>query len=100
MGVLNVRTNSPLPCERLIAIADQVIGGVKADRQRITSSQAPAAAWSECAAGIGLNLRRGGASSTDDQTEGDAMSEATQRYHVFETAMGFCAIAWSEAGVA
>ena len=27
------------------------------------------------------------------------MSEATQ-YHVFETAMGFCAIAWSEAGIA
>jgi methylated-DNA-[protein]-cysteine S-methyltransferase len=26
------------------------------------------------------------------------MSEAVQ-YHVFETAMGFCAIAWSEAGV-
>jgi methylated-DNA-[protein]-cysteine S-methyltransferase len=28
------------------------------------------------------------------------MSEAVLRYHVFETAMGFCAIAWSEAGVA
>ncbi len=28
------------------------------------------------------------------------MSEATQHYHVFETAMGFCAIAWSDAGVA
>jgi methylated-DNA-[protein]-cysteine S-methyltransferase len=27
------------------------------------------------------------------------MSEATQRYHVFETAMGFCAIAWSDAGI-
>ena len=27
------------------------------------------------------------------------MSQATQ-YHVFETAMGFCAIAWSEAGIA
>jgi methylated-DNA-[protein]-cysteine S-methyltransferase len=27
------------------------------------------------------------------------MSEAAQ-YHVFETAMGFCAIAWSDAGVA
>jgi methylated-DNA-[protein]-cysteine S-methyltransferase len=26
------------------------------------------------------------------------MSEATQ-YHVFETALGFCAIAWSEAGI-
>ena len=28
------------------------------------------------------------------------MSEAVLRYHVFETAMGFCAVAWSEAGVA
>ena len=28
------------------------------------------------------------------------MGEATQLYHVFETAMGFCAIAWSEAGIA
>jgi methylated-DNA-[protein]-cysteine S-methyltransferase len=28
------------------------------------------------------------------------MGEAAQRYHVFETAMGFCAIAWSDAGVA
>jgi methylated-DNA-[protein]-cysteine S-methyltransferase len=28
------------------------------------------------------------------------MSEAAQHYHVFETAMGFCAIAWSDAGVA
>jgi methylated-DNA-[protein]-cysteine S-methyltransferase len=28
------------------------------------------------------------------------MSEAAQHFHVFETAMGFCAIAWSEAGVA
>jgi methylated-DNA-[protein]-cysteine S-methyltransferase len=28
------------------------------------------------------------------------MSEAPQDYHVFETAMGFCAIAWSDAGVA
>jgi methylated-DNA-[protein]-cysteine S-methyltransferase len=27
------------------------------------------------------------------------MSKAVQRYHVFETAMGFCAIAWSDAGV-
>ena len=26
------------------------------------------------------------------------MSQAAQRYHVFETAMGFCAIAWSDAG--
>ena len=51
-------------------------------------------------AGIGLNLRLGGACSTDDPTESDAMSQASQRYHVFETAMGFCAIAWSDAGVA
>jgi methylated-DNA-[protein]-cysteine S-methyltransferase len=28
------------------------------------------------------------------------MSEAIRHYHVFETAMGFCAIAWSDAGVA
>ena len=27
------------------------------------------------------------------------MSSATQHYHVFETAMGFCAIAWSDSGV-
>jgi methylated-DNA-[protein]-cysteine S-methyltransferase len=27
------------------------------------------------------------------------MSRSEQRYHVFETASGFCAIAWSEAGV-
>src|SRR3984885_12075538 len=26
--------------------------------------------------------------------------DAAQHYHVFETAMGFCAIAWSDAGVA
>jgi methylated-DNA-[protein]-cysteine S-methyltransferase len=30
----------------------------------------------------------------------DAMSEAAQRYHVFETAMGFCGIAWSDVGIA
>ena len=28
------------------------------------------------------------------------MSQAQPNYHVFETAMGFCAIAWSDAGVA
>ena len=28
------------------------------------------------------------------------MSERAHHYHVFETAMGFCAIAWSDAGVA
>jgi methylated-DNA-[protein]-cysteine S-methyltransferase len=27
------------------------------------------------------------------------MSEGAQHYHVFESAMGFCAIAWSDAGV-
>jgi len=27
------------------------------------------------------------------------MSQAAQNYHVFETAMGYCAIAWSDAGV-
>jgi methylated-DNA-[protein]-cysteine S-methyltransferase len=50
--------------------------------------------------GIGLNLRLGGASFAHDQTGSDAMSEAAQHYQVFETAMGFCAIAWSDAGVA
>ena len=35
-----------------------------------------------------------------DETGRDAMTQAEQRYHVFETAMGFCALAWSEAGVA
>jgi methylated-DNA-[protein]-cysteine S-methyltransferase len=34
-----------------------------------------------------------------DQTEDDAMSPTEQLYCVFETAMGFCAIAWSGAGV-
>jgi methylated-DNA-[protein]-cysteine S-methyltransferase len=28
------------------------------------------------------------------------MTQAAQRYHLFEAAMGFCAIAWSDAGVA
>ena len=28
------------------------------------------------------------------------MSEGAQHYHVFESAMGFCAIAWSDAGIA
>jgi methylated-DNA-[protein]-cysteine S-methyltransferase len=28
------------------------------------------------------------------------MSQAAQSYHVFETTMGFCGIAWSDAGVA
>src|SRR5271154_5719379 len=51
-------------------------------------------------AGIGLNLRLGGACSTDDQTGSDTMSRFAKHYHVFETAMGFCAIAWSDAGVA
>jgi methylated-DNA-[protein]-cysteine S-methyltransferase len=41
-----------------------------------------------------------GASFADEQTGSNAMSEAAQHYHVFETAMGFCAIAWSDAGVA
>src|SRR5580704_15715582 len=27
------------------------------------------------------------------------MSQAAQHYHVFDTAMGFCAIAWSDAGI-
>ena len=28
------------------------------------------------------------------------MTEAARHYHVFETAMGFCAIAWTDAGIA
>ena len=37
----------------------------------------------------------------DDRTGSDAMTEELARqYHIFETAMGFCAIAWSDAGVA
>jgi methylated-DNA-[protein]-cysteine S-methyltransferase len=32
--------------------------------------------------------------------ESDAMGEAAQHFHVFETAMGFCGIAWGEAGIA
>jgi methylated-DNA-[protein]-cysteine S-methyltransferase len=35
----------------------------------------------------------------DDRTGSDAMSEAARHYHIFDTAMGFCAIAWSEAGI-
>jgi methylated-DNA-[protein]-cysteine S-methyltransferase len=38
--------------------------------------------------------------STGDTAGSDAMGEALQNYHVFETAMGFCAIAWSDVGVA
>ena len=45
-----------------------------------------------------MNLSRGDACSTDDQKGSDATSQAWH-YHVFETAMGFCAIAWSDAGV-
>jgi methylated-DNA-[protein]-cysteine S-methyltransferase len=51
-------------------------------------------------AGIGLNLGPEGASFGHDQTGTDAMSEPPGHYHVFETAMGFCGIAWSDAGVA
>jgi methylated-DNA-[protein]-cysteine S-methyltransferase len=31
--------------------------------------------------------------------ETETMSQAQPNYHVFETAMGFCAIAWSDSGV-
>jgi methylated-DNA-[protein]-cysteine S-methyltransferase len=51
-------------------------------------------------AGIGLNLGLDGACFLDDETGSYAMSEAAQYYHIFETAMGFCAIAWSGSGVA
>ena len=47
-----------------------------------------------------MNLGLDGACFLGDETGSDAMSEAMQHYHVFETAMGFCAIAWSDAGVA
>jgi methylated-DNA-[protein]-cysteine S-methyltransferase len=47
-----------------------------------------------------LNSGLDGASLLGDETGSDAMSESAQHYHVFETAMGFCAIAWSDAGVA
>jgi methylated-DNA-[protein]-cysteine S-methyltransferase len=47
-----------------------------------------------------LNLGLDGASFLGDVTGSDAMRAATQHYHVFETAMGFCAIAWSDAGIA
>jgi methylated-DNA-[protein]-cysteine S-methyltransferase len=47
-----------------------------------------------------LNLGLDGASFVGDVTGSDAMRAATQHYHVFETAMGFCAIAWSDAGIA
>jgi methylated-DNA-[protein]-cysteine S-methyltransferase len=58
-------------------------------------------AWAVNAkAGIGLNLGLDGACFLGDETGSNAMSEAIQHYHVFETAMGFCAIAWSDAGVA
>jgi methylated-DNA-[protein]-cysteine S-methyltransferase len=50
--------------------------------------------------GIRLNLGLDSACFLGDETGRDAMSEAIQHYHVFETAMGFCAIAWSDAGVA
>jgi methylated-DNA-[protein]-cysteine S-methyltransferase len=40
-----------------------------------------------------------GASFLGDETGSDAMSESAQHYHVFETAMGFCAIAWGDAGI-
>src|SRR5580692_5980405 len=51
-------------------------------------------------AGIGLNLGLEGACFLGDETGSNAMSQDAQHYHVFETAMGFCAIAWSDAGVA
>jgi methylated-DNA-[protein]-cysteine S-methyltransferase len=51
-------------------------------------------------AGIGLNLGLDGACFLGDETGSNAMSQDAQHYHVFETAMGFCAIAWSDAGVA
>jgi methylated-DNA-[protein]-cysteine S-methyltransferase len=46
-----------------------------------------------------LNLGLSDACFTSQQPGTDAMSRAAH-YHVFETAMGFCAIAWSDAGIA
>jgi methylated-DNA-[protein]-cysteine S-methyltransferase len=40
-----------------------------------------------------------GASCPGDETGSEAMSQSAHHYHVFETAMGFCAIAWGAAGV-
>jgi methylated-DNA-[protein]-cysteine S-methyltransferase len=49
---------------------------------------------------IGLNLRLGGACSIQGrECENQAMNPAAQHYHVFETAAGFCALAWSDRGV-
>jgi methylated-DNA-[protein]-cysteine S-methyltransferase len=50
-------------------------------------------------AGIGLNLRRGGACFADIHSRGGAMGRTVLSFHVFDTAMGFCAIAWSDGGV-
>ena len=47
-----------------------------------------------------MNLGLDGACFLGDKTGSKAMSETIPHYHVFETAMGFCAIAWSDAGVA
>jgi methylated-DNA-[protein]-cysteine S-methyltransferase len=41
----------------------------------------------------------GGRIFLGDKTGSNAMSESAQHYHVFETAMGFCAIAWGDAGI-
>jgi methylated-DNA-[protein]-cysteine S-methyltransferase len=54
----------------------------------------------ECAAGIALNLRRVSACFLRVQSGSAAMNQVAQNYHVFETALSFCAIAWSDAGVA
>jgi methylated-DNA-[protein]-cysteine S-methyltransferase len=47
-----------------------------------------------------LNLALDGASFLGEKTGSVAMSQDAQHYQVFETAMGFCAIAWSDAGIA
>jgi methylated-DNA-[protein]-cysteine S-methyltransferase len=47
-----------------------------------------------------LNSGLDGASLFGDETGSHAMSESAQHYHIFETAMGFCAIARSDAGIA
>ena len=45
------------------------------------------------------NLRSDGAFLIEIGNGKPTMSQAQPNYHVFETAMGFCAIAWSDAGV-
>ena len=62
---------------------------------------APAALRAQAAAqDFGLNTRRGAPIFTGTgRQRGHAMGQAPPCYHVFETAAGFCGIAWSDAGI-